>query len=206
MAKPPPKSSESTVPYLTGLIHLTDAASSTPTPPRRGCRSSSRWKTQPFSRRPGRDGSLIAASSATGRRRSAPRIRTIWARTPRFPRRTRRISERRLHGPRQGYRGRCTAVVGSCRKTTLGGRYETSPSQTLAYRRRRCCAGGHLADCRGAVVSDTSYHDDRQLPGRGAADAVGRIIGGSMRASLGQPIVIENVTGVNGSIGMGRVA
>jgi tripartite-type tricarboxylate transporter receptor subunit TctC len=27
-----------------------------------------------------------------------------------------------------------------------------------------------------------------------------------MRASLGQPIVIENITGANGSIGMGRVA
>jgi len=35
-------------------------------------------------------------------------------------------------------------------------------------------------------------------PAGGAADAVGRIIGGSMRASLGQPIVIENVTGANG--------
>ena len=44
------------------------------------------------------------------------------------------------------------------------------------------------------------------FPAGGAADAVGRIIGGSMRASLGQPIVIENVTGANGSIGMGRVA
>jgi tripartite-type tricarboxylate transporter receptor subunit TctC len=44
------------------------------------------------------------------------------------------------------------------------------------------------------------------FPAGGAADAVGRIIGGGMRASLGQPIVIENVTGANGSIGIGRVA
>jgi tripartite-type tricarboxylate transporter receptor subunit TctC len=39
-----------------------------------------------------------------------------------------------------------------------------------------------------------------------AMDVVMRILAERMRASLGQPIVIENVTGANGSIGVGRVA
>ena len=38
----------------------------------------------------------------------------------------------------------------------------------------------------------------------GGSDAIGRIVGERMRASLGQPIVIENVAGANGSIGVGR--
>jgi tripartite-type tricarboxylate transporter receptor subunit TctC len=40
----------------------------------------------------------------------------------------------------------------------------------------------------------------------GILDGVGRIVMESMRASLGQPVMIENVAGANGSIGAGRVA
>jgi len=40
----------------------------------------------------------------------------------------------------------------------------------------------------------------------GGSDAIGRIVGERMRAWLGQPIVIENVAGANGSIGVGRAA
>jgi tripartite-type tricarboxylate transporter receptor subunit TctC len=40
----------------------------------------------------------------------------------------------------------------------------------------------------------------------GPADTVGRVLAERMRASLGQPIVIENVGGANGSIAVGRVA
>jgi tripartite-type tricarboxylate transporter receptor subunit TctC len=40
----------------------------------------------------------------------------------------------------------------------------------------------------------------------GGTDVLGRIIAGRMRASLGQTIVVENVAGANGSIGVGRVA
>jgi len=43
-------------------------------------------------------------------------------------------------------------------------------------------------------------------PAGGGADATGRIFSESMRVSLGQPIVIENVTGAAGSIGIGRAA
>src|SRR5262245_31037070 len=44
------------------------------------------------------------------------------------------------------------------------------------------------------------------FPAGGVLDVVGRIVTESMRASLGQPITIENVAGANGSIGVGRVA
>ena len=40
----------------------------------------------------------------------------------------------------------------------------------------------------------------------GPTDVIGRVVAEGMRASLGQPIIIENVTGAGGSIGVGRVA
>jgi tripartite-type tricarboxylate transporter receptor subunit TctC len=43
------------------------------------------------------------------------------------------------------------------------------------------------------------------VPG-GQMDTVGRIVAERMRAPLGQPIVVENVTGASGTIGIGRVA
>jgi tripartite-type tricarboxylate transporter receptor subunit TctC len=43
-------------------------------------------------------------------------------------------------------------------------------------------------------------------PAGGPADAVGRIMADGMRAPLGQPVIIENVGGASGSIGVGRVA
>ena len=42
------------------------------------------------------------------------------------------------------------------------------------------------------------------FPAGGGADAIGRILAERMRASLGQPVVIENVTGAGGTIGVGR--
>ncbi len=40
----------------------------------------------------------------------------------------------------------------------------------------------------------------------GPTDLVARLIAEPMRASLGQPVVIENATGAAGSVGTGRVA
>src|SRR4030088_3109389 len=40
----------------------------------------------------------------------------------------------------------------------------------------------------------------------GPTDAIGRIMAERMRVSLGQTVVIENVSGAGGSIGVGRVA
>ncbi|HLQ94515.1 MAG TPA: tripartite tricarboxylate transporter substrate-binding protein [Xanthobacteraceae bacterium] len=44
------------------------------------------------------------------------------------------------------------------------------------------------------------------FPAGGPADAVARIVVERLRLALGQPVVIENVAGANGSIGTGRVA
>jgi tripartite-type tricarboxylate transporter receptor subunit TctC len=44
------------------------------------------------------------------------------------------------------------------------------------------------------------------LPAGSAMDVVARIVAERMRLSLGQPVIIENTSGANGSIGAGRVA
>jgi tripartite-type tricarboxylate transporter receptor subunit TctC len=43
-------------------------------------------------------------------------------------------------------------------------------------------------------------------PAGGPTDTIARLLGERMRASLGQPVVIENVAGAGGTIGVGRVA
>ena len=40
----------------------------------------------------------------------------------------------------------------------------------------------------------------------GPTDVIGRIVAEGMQAALGQPIIIENVSGAQGTIGVGRVA
>ena len=44
------------------------------------------------------------------------------------------------------------------------------------------------------------------LAAGGALDFIGRLLAPSMRALLGQTVIIENVTGASGSLGVGRVA
>jgi tripartite-type tricarboxylate transporter receptor subunit TctC len=44
------------------------------------------------------------------------------------------------------------------------------------------------------------------FPGGGPADVVGRVVAERMRKILGQPVIIENVSGAGGSIGTGRAA
>jgi tripartite-type tricarboxylate transporter receptor subunit TctC len=75
----------------------------------------------------------------------------------------------------------------------------------------------HLAASVGALPSVPRFAWAQTYPTRpvtmimpftpgGGSDAIGRIVGERMRASLGQPVVIENVAGANGSIGVGRAA
>ncbi len=44
------------------------------------------------------------------------------------------------------------------------------------------------------------------FPAGGPTDAVARIVADRMHMSLGQPVIIENIVGASGSIGVGRVA
>src|ERR1700744_3201675 len=43
-------------------------------------------------------------------------------------------------------------------------------------------------------------------PPGGSTDAAGRILADKMGAALGQPVIVENVGGAGGSIGVGRLA
>ena len=43
------------------------------------------------------------------------------------------------------------------------------------------------------------------FPPGGATDVIARNVAGRMRAALGQPVIIENVTGAGGTIATGRV-
>ena len=61
----------------------------------------------------------------------------------------------------------------------------------------------------GARAQDYPTHPITMIvpfPAGGPTDTLGRIIGERMRVSLGQPIVIENVTGAGSTIGVGRAA
>jgi tripartite-type tricarboxylate transporter receptor subunit TctC len=40
----------------------------------------------------------------------------------------------------------------------------------------------------------------------GATDVVGRVVAERMRKHLGQPVIVENVSGADGTIGTGRAA
>src|SRR5215471_11660272 len=40
----------------------------------------------------------------------------------------------------------------------------------------------------------------------GPTDTIARVVADGMRTALGQPVIIENVTGAAGTIGVGRVA
>jgi Tripartite tricarboxylate transporter family receptor len=44
------------------------------------------------------------------------------------------------------------------------------------------------------------------FPAGGATDVIGRILAERMRGPLGQPVIIENIGGADGSIGVGRTA
>jgi tripartite-type tricarboxylate transporter receptor subunit TctC len=44
------------------------------------------------------------------------------------------------------------------------------------------------------------------FPAGGATDVAARILAERMRASLGQPVVVENISGVGGTVAVGRVA
>jgi tripartite-type tricarboxylate transporter receptor subunit TctC len=76
---------------------------------------------------------------------------------------------------------------------------------------RRLVAGLLMAVCA-AVTAQAQTFPSRSLtlvvpfPPGGSTDAAARIMAERMRERLGQPIVIENVGGAGGSIGVGRVA
>jgi tripartite-type tricarboxylate transporter receptor subunit TctC len=69
-----------------------------------------------------------------------------------------------------------------------------------------------LAIVAGGSVAQAQSYPSRQItlvvpfPPGGSTDAAARIMAERMRASLGQPVIVENIGGAGGSIGVGRVA
>src|SRR5262245_17035779 len=69
-----------------------------------------------------------------------------------------------------------------------------------------------LATLAGIATAQAQVYPARPInlivpfPAGGSTDAVGRIVAARVRGVLGQPVVIENVGGAGGSIGVGRVA
>jgi tripartite-type tricarboxylate transporter receptor subunit TctC len=105
------------------------------------------------------------------------------------------------------------AVTPQRHSKPLGNRY---PAKSLAVqnpRRRflRLAAGATALPAISRIARAQSY-PTRPLTvvvsfaAGGAADVIARSLAERMRVSLGQPIIIENVAGANGSIGVGRVA
>jgi tripartite-type tricarboxylate transporter receptor subunit TctC len=66
--------------------------------------------------------------------------------------------------------------------------------------------------CAGGSAADAQTYPTRPITmvvpfaAGGPTDTITRIVAERMRASLGQTVIIENVTGADGSIGVGRVA
>ena len=75
----------------------------------------------------------------------------------------------------------------------------------------------HLATAAAVLPTATSVGSAQTFPTRpvtivvpypagGPADAIARIVGEGMRISLGQPVIVENVSGAGGTLGVARVA
>jgi hypothetical protein len=107
---------------------------------------------------------------------------------------------------------------GAVRPLDDGARDETFPPHILAFGLGyflryflghllgHCRADGCIAGCVGRDLSIAADHDCGSLHGGGPTDALVRTLSERMRASLGQPLIVENVTGAAGTIGVGRVA
>jgi tripartite-type tricarboxylate transporter receptor subunit TctC len=75
----------------------------------------------------------------------------------------------------------------------------------------QACFGGVAAAAVSSIALAQSYPLRPitmvvPFPAGGPIDTVGRILAENMRVSLGQPVIIENISGAAGSIGTGRVA
>jgi tripartite-type tricarboxylate transporter receptor subunit TctC len=83
---------------------------------------------------------------------------------------------------------------------------------TLPRRRFLHLAAGSIAAPALAGIASAQDYPARPItlivpfPPGGPNDTLGRLMAERMRASLGQPVIVENVSGANGTIGVGRVA
>jgi tripartite-type tricarboxylate transporter receptor subunit TctC len=89
---------------------------------------------------------------------------------------------------------------------------KTRPSGQHPRRRFLGLAAGAAAVPAASRIAWAQSYPTRPItmivpfPAGGGLDSVGRIVAERMRALIGQPVVIENVSGADGSIGVGRAA
>ena len=78
--------------------------------------------------------------------------------------------------------------------------------------RNRIVAAAFAAIVANAAPAGAQTYPSRQVtmiapfPAGGPADSIARVIAEPMREALGQPVVIENVPGAGGNLGIGRLA
>ena len=101
------------------------------------------------------------------------------------------------------------------RESAKAKRYEAPEATRLPRRNFLRLIGGSAAlqtAMRSSTVEATETFPSRPITivvpfaAGGGTDAIARTVAEHMRSSLGQPVVIENVTGAAGSIGVGRIA
>ena len=83
--------------------------------------------------------------------------------------------------------------------------YEAFPPQPSASDRVRCCISGSVPRCLGARLSVAASAHHRRLRCRRPPDVLARLIGQWLSDRLGQPFVVENRPGANGSIAIDTV-
>src|SRR5262249_39704343 len=67
-------------------------------------------------------------------------------------------------------------------------------------------AASAAVDCGQAQSTPRTITLVVPFPAGGPTDAIGRIAADGLQSALGQPVIVENVPGATGSIGVGRVA
>ena len=78
----------------------------------------------------------------------------------------------------------------------------------MATRPDRSCDGVARRNLRGfrAGLADPTDDAGGSIGGWGSSDAIARIVADGLRAELGQPVLVENVSGAGGMLGSSRVA
>ena len=97
-------------------------------------------------------------------------------------------------------------VVHTSARAGKGNGHENSSPTFSSPRRGSCRDASRVAHREAQAYPSRPITMIVPFAAGGSADTIGRVMAERMRGSLGQPIIIENVSGADGSIGAGRAA